>query len=468
MNSLTDQQLLRDYAGSRSEAAFAELVRRHIDLVYSAALRMVRDPHLAEDVTQGAFVALAQNAKQLTNRPLLAGWLHRTSQNLAANAVRTEVRRRVREQKSAAMNEQLSNEADATWEHIAPHLDAALGELSETDRDVLLFRYFQGKSAREIAQTLGLSDEAAQKRVNRAVERLREIFAKRGVAIGTASLLVLISANAVQSAPIGLLTTISTSAAIIGTATISTATKTIAMTTLQKSLLTATLVATVGTSIYQTRQASNLRTQVQNLQQQLQPITDQNRQLTLDRERATLQLAALHGEIGRLNSNNSELLRLRSETGRLRQQTNELGKLVRTWSATASTPDQSATPTSFPKDTWAFVGFDTPEATVQSFMWAKSHGDVKTAFDAATPELKRKILDRDFKDKSDAEISASLVDSAKNQNGVSILKRMNVADDQVIFQIHFEGYPDNSFNILTLKKIDNEWKVSNTDDRANQ
>src|SRR5213594_961209 len=125
MDSLTDQQLLRDYTERRSEAAFAELVRRHVDLVYSAALRMVRDPHLAEDVAQGAFVALAQNARQLTDRPVLSGWLHRTAQNLAANTIRSDVRRRAREQEAAAMNELFTAESDATWDSIAPHLDAA-------------------------------------------------------------------------------------------------------------------------------------------------------------------------------------------------------------------------------------------------------------------------------------------------------------------------------------------------------
>src|SRR5713101_1567223 len=155
MKSLTDQQLLRGYTRRRSEAAFAELVRRHVDFVYSAALRMVRDAHLAEDVTQGVFVALAQNARQLTNRPVLSGWLHRTTQNLAAKTVRADVRRRTREQEAVAMNELLSAEPDAVWEHIAPHLDSALGELSEADRDALLLRYFQRQSAREMAQTLG-------------------------------------------------------------------------------------------------------------------------------------------------------------------------------------------------------------------------------------------------------------------------------------------------------------------------
>ena len=101
MNSLTDQQLLRDYCGHRSETAFAELVRRHVDFVYSAAVRMVRDTHLAQDVTQDVFVALAKNARQLTGRPVLSGWLHRTAQNLAANVVRSDVRRRVREKEAA-------------------------------------------------------------------------------------------------------------------------------------------------------------------------------------------------------------------------------------------------------------------------------------------------------------------------------------------------------------------------------
>src|SRR5438309_10694514 len=110
---------------------------------------------LANRQGQSPRAALAQNARQLTDRPVLSGWLHHTTQNLAANAVRSDVRRRAREQEAAAMNE--LHEPDAVWEHIAPHLDQALGELSEADRDALLLRYFQGKSAREMAQTLGTS-----------------------------------------------------------------------------------------------------------------------------------------------------------------------------------------------------------------------------------------------------------------------------------------------------------------------
>jgi len=254
---------------------------------------MVCDSHLAEDVTQGVFVALAKNAIQLTDRAVLSGWLHRTAQNIAAQTVRTDVRRRAREQEAAAMNELLSAEPDAVWEHIAPHLDAALGELAEADRDALLLRYFERKSAREMAQALGVSDEAAQKRVNRAVERLRKCFAERGFTVGASGLAVVISANAVQAAPVGLAATIS-AAALTGTtlaAATATAAKAIAMTTLQKTIIGATLAAAVGTGIYEARQASRLREQVQTLQQQQAPLAEQIQQLTREREDASNKLA---------------------------------------------------------------------------------------------------------------------------------------------------------------------------------
>lgn len=251
MNDQTDSQLLRCYAESRSEEAFAFLVTRHVDLVYSAAIRMVRDPHLAEDVTQNVFIALAKTAHQLTDRAVLSGWLHRTAQNIAAQTVRTIERRRAREEKAVVMNESRATESDPSWDKIAPQLDAALGQLNEPDRDVLLLRYFERKSAREMAETLGISEEAAQKRVNRAVDRLREIFAKQGLTVGFGGLTALISVNAVQAAPAGLTTAIS--AAVAGTAISTTITvpKIIAMTTTQKTFIAAVIAAAVGFGIYQ-------------------------------------------------------------------------------------------------------------------------------------------------------------------------------------------------------------------------
>ena len=288
MDSRTDQQLLRDYAESRSEAAFAELVRRHLDFVYSAALRMVRDRHLAEDVTQSAFVALAQNARRLADRSVLSGWLHRTARNLAANVIRSDVRRRAREQEAAAMKEMLSVEPDAVWERMAPHLDAALGELSDPDRDALLLRYFEHKSARDMGQILGTSEEAAQRRVSRAAERLREVFAKRGITVGASGLAAVLVSHAVQAAPAGLAVAISTVVfAHAGIATTTAATHAIAMTTLQKTLATAVVVAGVATTlVFQTRSRASLRDANQSLRQRVAQLQSDNESLSARLARA--------------------------------------------------------------------------------------------------------------------------------------------------------------------------------------
>jgi RNA polymerase sigma factor (sigma-70 family) len=236
-----DSQLLLAYAERRSEAAFTELVRRHVDLVHSAALRITNDPHLAKDVAQGVFAALARQAGSLAGHGALVGWLHRTTRNIAAHSIRTESRRRMRERQAAAMN-QTPDSGDSSWQQIAPFLDAALADLATADRDAILLRYFENKSAREVADQLAISTEAAQKRVNRAVERLRENFAKRGITASAAGLAGTISSHAVQAAPPGLAALVSTSA-LTGAAIPAGAIKSIQilfMTTTGKALLTAT------------------------------------------------------------------------------------------------------------------------------------------------------------------------------------------------------------------------------------
>jgi RNA polymerase sigma factor (sigma-70 family) len=332
VNELSDQQLLCEYLEQRSDAAFAELVRRHIDVVYSAALRMVCETHTAEDVTQAVFLALSQNAAHLKGHPVLSGWLHCTARNLAAKSVRSDVRRRAREQEAAVMQELLSAQSDAPWEKVAPHLDDALGELPEAERDALLLRYFQKKSAPEMAGILGISDEAAQKRVSRAVEKLRERFAKRGIAIGASGLVVLVSANAVQGAPAGLGTTIcaAVSAGTTAcTASLIAATGTIAMTTLQKTLITAitaAIAALAGAGIYEAREVSRLHEQNQALQQQQAPLAEQNLALQRERDAATNRLAALAAELAQARKNPNEVLKLRGEVGVLRQENKAVGE----------------------------------------------------------------------------------------------------------------------------------------------
>ncbi|HWY74132.1 MAG TPA: RNA polymerase sigma factor [Verrucomicrobiae bacterium] len=266
MSSRSDQELLRGYAEEGSESAFSEVMRRHADLVYSVALRLVRDQQLAEDVSQRVFLALASNAVRLADRQVLAGWLHRTAHNLSANAVRADVRHRACEREAAAMNDLLVPEADPNWQSIGPHLDSALSQLNEPDRDALLLRYFQGKSANEMAGLLGISGQAAQKRVNRAVERLRELFAKQGIAIGASGLVALISANAVQSAPASLSAALASTSFVKSSAHVSTVLSTakiLVMTTLQKTAVAAVVAVIIGIGIYRTREAARSREQKQ-------------------------------------------------------------------------------------------------------------------------------------------------------------------------------------------------------------
>ncbi|MGC3957439.1 MAG: sigma-70 family RNA polymerase sigma factor [Verrucomicrobiota bacterium] len=331
MNDRSDQQLLQDYAQNRTDPAFAELVRRHIDLVYSAAMRRLGDAHLAEDVAQGTFTALAQNAHDLAGHPVLTGWLHRTTQNIAANLIRTNLRRQTREQEAVTMNQLLSSAPnDANWQSIAPHLDAALDELESADRDMVMLRYFEKKSARETATQLGISEDAAQKRVSRAVDRLREFFAKRGVTVGASGLAVVISANAVQAAPVGLALAISTAAALTGTtlattATI-TATKAIAMTALQKTVVAATIAVLAGVGIYEAQQASKLREQVQKLR----PLAENYQQLQIERDELNNRLTSLLADNSHanLNSSQTELLRLRGKFGQLTAAAREPGNVA--------------------------------------------------------------------------------------------------------------------------------------------
>lgn len=265
MNTLTDQELVHDYAQHGSEPAFAELVRRHVDLVYSAAARISRDTTSAQDITQNVFIALAKNAKNLTHRPVLSGWLHQTTRNIAANTIRSEVRRRVREQEAATMNELLNSAPEQPWENIAPQLDDALTELSETDRDAILLRYFQSKTAQEIGLTLGITAEAAQKRVHRAVEHLRESLSKRDLEIGAPGLTLMISTNAVQSAPAefaaGLAASVTASMVTVHSAAGIAAGKAFAISTLGKALIAGSIVAAAGGGLYEVHRLANSQTQ---------------------------------------------------------------------------------------------------------------------------------------------------------------------------------------------------------------
>ena len=211
MTELNDHELLAEFARSGSEAAFAELVARHVNLVYSAALRFCGDAQHCEEITQAVFIILARKAGKLSPRVVLSGWLYQTARLTAANLVKGEIRRQRREQE-AYMQSTLNETDAAAWQQLAPLLDEAMGRLGETDRNAVVLRFFENKTAAEVAAALKITEAAAHKRVNRALEKLRKIFGKRGVALSATLIAGTVAANSVQAAPVGLAATVTAAA----------------------------------------------------------------------------------------------------------------------------------------------------------------------------------------------------------------------------------------------------------------
>ena len=214
-----DAELLHLYAANRDEAAFAELVRRYLNLVYFAALRQVGgDAYGAEDVAQNVFTLLARKASALSRHQTLAGWLHTTTRFAASEAMRTERRRLAREQEAHTMHELFPGSdptAHADWERLRPIIDEALGDLGAADREAVLLRFFAGLPLAAIGVRLNVSENAARMRVERALEKLQALLARRGMTSTNAALGVALGGQAALAAPAGLAASV-TSTALAG------------------------------------------------------------------------------------------------------------------------------------------------------------------------------------------------------------------------------------------------------------
>jgi RNA polymerase sigma factor (sigma-70 family) len=244
-----DFDLLARYAAERDEAAFAELVQRHLDHVYSTALRLVGgDSHLAEDVSQSVFTDLARKAGSLRGHATLSGWLHTSTCFAASNLIRTEQRRRQREQTALTMSTTTAPEPD--WDQVRAFLDDSIAELGDPDRDAIMLRYFERKPLAEVGEALGMSEDAARMRVDRAVDKLRTRLAVRGITSTAAALTTLLAKDLVGSAPAALGSRI-TARALADAVVASTATgASVGMSATGKLAITTALVAVVGVVLF--------------------------------------------------------------------------------------------------------------------------------------------------------------------------------------------------------------------------
>jgi len=216
-----DTELLREYALRNSETAFATLVSRHLDMVYATALRHVGNHHEAQEIAQAVFIILARKARSFGPKTVLAGWLFQTARLTAKNHLRAEIRRARREQE-AYIQSHPSEDSSETWRQIIPLLNELVGSLREKERNAIVLHYLEGKEYKEVAAAIGGSEAAAQMRVSRALEKLRGMFAKRGVAVTSVALGGMISACGMQAAPLGMAVKVAATAAHGATLTAST------------------------------------------------------------------------------------------------------------------------------------------------------------------------------------------------------------------------------------------------------
>ncbi len=383
-----DAQLLQRYARQRAEDAFAELVRRHLNLVWGAARRITGDGDLARDVAQTVFADLARKADRLPRGTILAGWLHRAACLSAANLVRGNARRAARERQVMELNPlQAADPADArAVELLQPLLDEALNTLDPADRDAVVLRYLSGKSFAEVGAALGSTEAAAQRRISRALEKLRAQVGRHGVTTSAVGLTLALAVASAEAVPAGLAAVVSTaSLAAAGAAgTVGIAQTIMLMKT--KLMLATIAVAAVATPItLQQRSLGHLREENRTLQQSASQVAG----LKAENERlANLQVDA--GELARLRGEHTELIRLRGEVAGLRHQIAAAPRLASSAppaSASSAEPTPAVSPDQF-KQQSIDIANAMKQMGLAARLFAVDHNDVlPTTFDQMKAEL---------------------------------------------------------------------------------
>jgi RNA polymerase sigma factor (sigma-70 family) len=199
-SAVQDAELLAEFCCTQSAQAFASIVHRYIDLVYATARRMVGDEHLAQDVTQATFLVLMKKARRVDAHNL-AGWLVNATRLVAKEAIRAKLCREKHESRVAMKQATTVLDDQMGLDQIPPLLDEALSRLSEVDRTAVVLRFLQGKSFAQVAAATGTTEEAARKRVARAVEKLRIVFMARGMMASVGVLMLALAAQQASAAP---------------------------------------------------------------------------------------------------------------------------------------------------------------------------------------------------------------------------------------------------------------------------
>lgn len=336
-----DSELLwRFVAGS--ERAFTELVQRHVNLVYACALRRVSgDAQAAEDVTQAVFLRCAQKAAALQHHPALAGWLHRATRYVAIDVLRGQ-RRRLRAEEALAMQSESVSaaERDAVWTEIRPVIDAVLDRLPERDRNAIVWRFFEGLSLASVGARLQVSEDAARMRIDRALDRVRRALARRGVQSTRALLGAALVESATVTAPAGLAATISVGSVNAGSASAAALGTLLLMNKAQGLVVGAVLAAGVMGAWVESRAVAGATAQLAAA-----------RPTTRSVAAAAPVPAAADGSAG------AELARLRARIAELK-----------------SRPAGVVEADMIPRSEWRYVGYATPQAALETFLWASTTG----------------------------------------------------------------------------------------------
>jgi RNA polymerase sigma factor (sigma-70 family) len=320
MQAKSDALLLREYARLGSEAAFREIVVRYTDLIYSTVLRKVGRADLAEDVAQSVFTDLARKApslaRTLAENGTIVVWIYRSARFAVSKQLRAENRRHIRE--SLAMQEfDATAAASPDWESVRPKLDEALADLSEEDRQAMLLRYFQGRDFQAIGAVLGVSDDTAQKRVARALEKLRTRLARHGITTTASMLSAVLSTNAIQTAPVGLAARLAGASLASAASSTGTTLTIMALTSFKTGIIAMTIAASLAIWLAaEYRSLHALQDENAALREQMsQPSQPPETSLP---QNAISQENSDRDELEKLRREHEELLKLRGDVGVLR------------------------------------------------------------------------------------------------------------------------------------------------------